>query len=322
MLGDSIDPASSFNLTFEGDKEWITTVSVYVQEKFQVDLLKGLFVTLGARNDYGFSNSFKYNQLSPRIGLVQKLSNKFNLKMLYGKALRTPNIKIVGINNETNNLIEEFQPTHEFRAEDPVAEVISSYDFGVNYTARNISCEAVVFYNSTQNELTRRTWSSDGDPSTQVDDLESLIYVTNIDGSVDGLGYELSLKYIPRVGMHFFANHSYAKAEDNSEDNAIFNFAYIPLAKTNLGGAFAMDAKQKLVLSPIVRVIHGLRIDETNTDGKTYIVGDLNVRYQPTKKVGLEVQLRDAFDTEPSSYSHVVIPSRGRRVVFTLGFSM
>lgn len=170
--------------------------------------------------------------------------------------------------------------------------------------------------------MTRRSWSSEGDPGTQVDDLESLIYVTNINGSVDGLGYELSLKYIPQVGMHFFANHSYAKAEDNSEDNAIFNFAYIPLAKTNVGGAFAIDAKQKLVLSPVVRVIHGLRTAENTTDGETYVVGDLNVRYQPTAKVGLEVQLRDAFDAEPSSYSHVVIPSRGRRVMFTVGFQM
>lgn len=334
-LGDTINPEPTFERKREGDKESITTFSLYAQEKFKVNLLEGLLITLGGRYDYGFSNTFNYDQISPRIALVQKVTEKLNIKLLAGSALRTPNIKIVGLNNEFNDLVKEKQRdiistscNCKFRAnEDPKPEVIYSVDFGVNYRTKRLFLEGNMFYNIARDQIIRRSFTSYGDTSTTRDDLVSLNYVDNSDGYVNTLGYEVNMKFIPKKGIQVFGNHSYALAEDNTkidddkEDPSSFMFSYIPLAKTNIGVTTKLDKRGLYRVSSIYKLIHAYRIQESeNTNGSFYSL-DLNLILKPTSMLSFEVQLLDALNSESPSFSNnLLIPSRGRRLMLTIGF--
>lgn len=81
-----------------GKEAWYHIVSGYAQFKKQLDVLENLEFTLGARQDVGLSESSVFQRLSPRVGVVQKITDKFAVKFLYGTALRTPGLKEFGAN--------------------------------------------------------------------------------------------------------------------------------------------------------------------------------------------------------------------------------
>jgi outer membrane receptor protein involved in Fe transport len=79
-----------------------TTTSAYLQGRAAFDVLAGLSVVLGVRSDNGSAPNNTYHQLSPRVGLVQKLDEHWVVKVLHDSALRAPGIKEVELNKESS----------------------------------------------------------------------------------------------------------------------------------------------------------------------------------------------------------------------------
>jgi len=85
---------------FNSSKSCIIT-SAYLQLQNEFPILQGLRSTLGVRYDEGNNliepgNSF--SKTSPRLGLVQRVNDCFNVKLLYGTAMRSLGLK-EGIDN-------------------------------------------------------------------------------------------------------------------------------------------------------------------------------------------------------------------------------
>lgn len=317
---DTINSNASYPDQFnqEGDNDSIITLSVYYQDKFKFNLLEGLLFTLGFRYDYGISisNTFNSDKLSPRLAIVQKVTKKLNIKLLYGSALRTPNIKIVGLNNEFNKKIEVLDPGSGFKATRNLkAEVIHSIDFGINYRTKRLFVEGNVFYNRALDQINRRRFETTGNTALNYNDNDS--------GKVNTMGYEFNLKYIPKKGTQVFANYSYAFAEDRTltKDPGKFKFFYIPLAKTNIGVTTKLDKRGVYRISSAYKLIHAYRVQETENTMGIFHSLDVNFILKPTSMLSIEVQLLDALNSETGSFSNeLIIPSRGRRLMLSVGF--
>ena len=99
--------------------------SVYLQDKYKVS--DTLEITAGVRYD---KHSEYKRTLSPRFGLSWSFFNDFNLKLLYGRAFRTPNLAV--LLNDSNLRTEK----------------IESYEAELGYRYRNVlSLKLNFFYN-------------------------------------------------------------------------------------------------------------------------------------------------------------------------------
>jgi outer membrane receptor protein involved in Fe transport len=126
------------NATLRDGSGRYTTYSAYAQLRREFPVLKGLAVTLGAREDYGVSPGQHYSQLSPRLGLVQKLTPRVNVRAFYGTALRAPGLKEVELNNESREVLQNAGlPTGGIVA--LKAETIKSLEVGAAYNSGNVA---------------------------------------------------------------------------------------------------------------------------------------------------------------------------------------
>ncbi len=144
--------------------------SLYIQDKWKI--LENLELTAGVRYDY--HDEYK-NFTSPRVGINYIFLKYFNIKLLYGRAFRTPSLAVV---------IEE-------SSLDP--EQIDSYEveLGFNYKNR-LSLEVNYFYNEFDNLIERDAL---GDISNRGDDIIK--------------GVEVSLRWAPLSWLSLYGNYSH-----------------------------------------------------------------------------------------------------------------
>jgi outer membrane receptor protein involved in Fe transport len=144
--------------------------SLYFQDKWKItDTLE---TTVGLRYDY---HSEYRRHYSPRVGISYVFWDFFSLKVLYGRAFRTPTLAVV---------IEESRL-------DP--ERIDSYEAELGFQYRNIFGATVsYFYNRLDNLIERNPLGE----------------ITNR-GSEHIKGIEVSLRYQPRSFLMFYANYSH-----------------------------------------------------------------------------------------------------------------
>ena len=68
-------------------------------------------------------------------------------------------------------------------------------------------------------------------------------------------------------------------------------------------------------------MIHAYRIQETENTMGIFHSLDVNFILKPTSMLSIEVQLLDALNSETGSFSNeLMIPSRGRRLMLSVGF--
>src|SRR5690606_16649231 len=68
----------------------LSSNSTWLQYQGDFDIFQGSSLTLGLRNDEAKAAAEKYTKVSPRVALVQRISERANIKFLYGEALRGP----------------------------------------------------------------------------------------------------------------------------------------------------------------------------------------------------------------------------------------
>ncbi len=295
-----------------------STYSAYAQIQQNVNILKGMNITAGGRLDMGRVTSAvdgsltnQYNQFSPRVAVVQKVTDAFNLKAMYGMALRAPLIKEVGLNEETRT-----KPDANLVPENIKPETIQSYEVGATYNTSFISTSVTGFQNSTDNVLGK---------------LGSAAVYVNQPGQIRASGIEADLSVIPVKNFKIGGNYAYAKAilpAGTVANQTAITTANVPTTKVNGTATYTLDGRAKISFTLVGRWIDNYTKGERN--GVAYnglLAGnklfDFNVVAGITKNLGLELQVRNIFNETyrtPTFYAagQLNIPGAPRSVLVTM----
>ncbi len=257
------------------------TYSAFAQARYDVDLLSGLLIIAGVREDFGKVEDETFTQLSPRVGVVQKLTEALNLKVLYGTALRAPGIKEYGLNAEAaNDLGSEGDSIPDLGA-----ETIQSIEVATTYTLPWLSLSVAGFWNETTDPL-------DGERFK-----EKNIFA-NTNGKITATGVEADLQFIVGIAR-VFGNFAFAEAKNKDEENV----DDVPTMKGNFGVSVGQRSGVRWRATAVAKWVDGYRISpaskEANNDKSPagHTTFDLNTQIGVTDSLTLELQGRNLGDT-------------------------
>jgi iron complex outermembrane receptor protein len=178
--------------TFLNDHRTSDRTGVFVQDDFE--LSQRTIFSAGIRYDaYSQGDS----QVSPRLGLIQRLGEKTVAKVLYGTAFRPP------------NAYEEHYafPNLQVASVGLLPEKIATYEFLVEMTpADNFQVKSSVYEYRMKNLV-----ASGIDPATGLDQFQNLNQAT-------ARGAEIEAAYAFRGGTHVRGSISYSHARDGNGD--------------------------------------------------------------------------------------------------------
>lgn len=280
------------------------TYSAFGQLAGTLPVLAGLHVTAGARLDTGNALDARFAQLSPRVGLVQELTELLGVKLLYHTALRAPGVKELGLNKEVRP--ELVNPE---LAADPRPETIRSLEAGLVLTTGRISASAAAFANETRDALNGRRTASG------LDGLSKNIF-TNTPGAIVARGVEVELTLARSPDARVFANYAYSltwlRPPAGGLDAAMaaaygLDLADVPIHKVNGGASYRLHAPLDLAGTLVARFVAGYRgapaSDDTSagvvvppSDPASHLVVDANLIARLTENASLELQVRNVAD--------------------------
>jgi outer membrane receptor protein involved in Fe transport len=273
------------------------TLSTFVQAHLQLDVLAGLNIVGGLRMDKGDAPGNSYSQLSPRFSLVQKITDGFNLKAMYGTALYAPGIKEVELNNEKKTI----DPSLVLAS--LKAEKFNTTEFAATYTGHYLSGSATYFTNKT------------------VDALATFANLNNsyqnTPGNTKADGFELELRAALRSGWKGWANYSSAKAEDPNGRE----LSAVPTATGSAGVTYTVPSAVPLECSFLARYMGDFRVSDPTLprpSGGTFL--DARLGLVPVHKLGMSIELRNmankAMKYPAGNLPNVPLP--GRTAMFNL----
>ena len=324
ITADSVTKTYDYNFSGHSPSLRVSVASAYAQYRKEFGILKGLIMTAGGRLDYGYSDVAKYTQFSPRVALVQRITDKLNFKVLYGQAIRVPGVKELGLNSESKATIAADGGSSN-GITDVGAEVIKSIEGGVNYNTKKFSVSLAGFYNTTTDALDGSVYNyTKGDGKSA-----SVNYFSNTSGNINASGLELDLKYAFNQHLRIMLNHSYAKAVTNDT----IDFVHVPTQKTNAALTYILPGNFRLISTAVVRHMWGMTVSEgdydatvvdmnSSTEVNGFTMLDLNFQIPIIEQFGLEFQLRNVLDTkwkQPSvKGQNSMVPLQGRNFMATV----
>lgn len=232
--------------TYGIDDSRVTIASVFAQYKHELPVLKGLLLTAGGRVDIGTSAGASFAHVSPRLALVQRLPSHFALRLSYGTALRSPNVKELGLNKETaaKNI-----PGLEIPNLGP--ETFQSFDFTFLFNNQYVYSAVTGFYNITSDAL-------DGVNSMNAN------YFANQTGNTTAWGIEFESRFRTPIRLEGLLNYSFALATDSQGHHLVD----VPSHKLNAGLIYHLTGH-------VGGVLTGLRSAAIVRYVKDYHVGEI-----------------------------------------------
>jgi outer membrane receptor for ferrienterochelin and colicins len=284
--GVSADPGMPYpkDPTLANSSDVYSIYSAYLQVRQEVPVLDGLIVTAGARDDFG-SSSQTYNQLSPRLGLVQRLPVHLSLKAFFGTALRAPGLKEIGLNQESKLTLERRGlSTDGIRALE--SETIRSFEAGAAYADDHVSASVTVFSNRTEHSL-------DGASYMGVNIFQ------NSPGAIDAKGTEAEVQVAASVDLRMFGSYSWALARNDDGQH----LEDVPVQTANLGVVYRI-MPVGITVAGGVRWVDAYRaVGREEPDGSVMV--DLNAGWAFAKGFRFELQARNLLD------QHAKLPKHG-----------
>jgi len=323
---DTSSKGYTYNLVNYPGSLRVSVLSAYSQYQNRFNVLKGLILTAGFRFDYGFNEVGKYSQLSPRIGLVQKITDNFTAKALYGTALRVPGIKELALNQETIGKVN----TNGGNASGIGTispEIIRSLEGGLNYNTNKFSVGIALFRNETLNALDGTQYAYKDNKGVE----QKPNYFKNTNGKIVSKGIEFDGQVVLNQSVRFMLNHSLANAVINDTTQ----FTDVPTQKSNVSTTLVLPGDFKLATTAVFRMVHGYKTNKAIYGAETidgYSMLDMNFLIPIIKNMTIEFQVRNVFDTkwhQPSLLSSPtalgrpnMLPIGGRSFMFTLAIKM
>ena len=265
------------------------TDSIYLQGKKSFGILSGLNLTFGARFDQGATavagEDQTFSQVSPRLAIVQKVTDNLAIKLLSGSALKAPGTVEYNHNQEKSWAVAPGkQPSLG-------AETIQTNELAIVWNPKNVITTLSLFSDETKNRISRIVLD-DGtyiDPST---DAGKPDLYTNVDGTIASSGAELSVVGIIsdfKIGF----NHSTAEAKNDDDTFVAGN----PKSKTNLSVTYEQSNTKPITAALVFKSISSYQNgDGSEWDGFSTI--DLKAGKHVSKNVKFELALTNIADTE------------------------
>ena len=280
------------------------TYSPFLQINQTFPVLTALHLTAGVRLDTGKAINQRFAQFSPRVGLVQELTDFLSLKVLYGTALRAPGTKELGLNREALVDLPDVPAPGFFSKVDAAAvhlepETIRSLEGAVSLNTTHVSANAAVFVNETGSALNERAVNG---TSGNVNFFE------NTSSKIMARGTELELTVAATPDARFFANYAFAKAaldsggvEEQVRVMEAAQLADVPIHKVNAGASYRLNKPVDVTGSVVAKWVKGYRGALPVPPGDPFRVGDhflldTNFIWRASEHTSLELLVRNAFD--------------------------
>ncbi|OVE73442.1 hypothetical protein BVX93_01665 [bacterium B13(2017)] len=287
-------------------KTKVTTNSYYIQAKKSLSILKDLNITAGLRYEDGET----FEKTSPRLGFVQKITDHFNIKLLFGRAIKAPSFSEIRL-NEVDYIdldIPDLKP-----------ESIDTYEASLIYFKQKFHINLTYFTIKATDTISRVPFYDSSTGNT-------LSIYGNLSSGVSTNGLEFNIESIIPNGK-LFANATYQKAEDDN-GNEITN---MPKLKYNLGIIYffsnPIDLNFSLVLKYSEYNDRGnitndyILSQKGNNIGDRTII-DLNLSKQISQNTSLEVTIHNLFDKKYSlptpDWFIYDNPQSDRKILFSL----
>jgi|GEM_PF-2293321 len=273
--GDAAETQVANEPSFTPRTPTVTSRSAFFQYQAELPVLKGMLLTVGARQDESRAGNEHYSQLSPRLAVVQKLGQHFNIKMLYGEALRGPSVKEIGVNTEVANenpavVLDTLLP-----------ETIDTFEIAPYFQNDSMLASLTFFRNHSENTLVRN-WSSLGE-------------YTNVADAITSEGFELELNYrLPTIlsqalyantEFSLLANYSYAWSQ-NTEG---YSQSDIPRRKANIGLLFERAGGKGAHGAIMARWLDCYTSMEAHSDGYAVLDFNFNLPLRGSFELGLHL---------------------------------
>ncbi len=281
------------------------TFSSFIQHKTSLPLLKGLSITSGLRLDVGYNKLYTYSKLSPRIALVQKVSNRSYLKLLFGSALRAPGIKEIGLNAQYINEVQNrgFNTNVDYNLQ---AESIQTLECNYIYNANKVHLGIATYYNQTRNEIIATELSFVSDSDTLKGN-----WIDNRKGIIKAYGIEVESKLLINNSLKIFCNTSLAKANDQTNNP----LTGIPFTKLFVGVAYQMGGRWPGSIYVVNKLLSNyVNYVEPKIPASNII--DINLVAPIIDNVLLELQLKNILDVK-SPIPTSGVPRAGRSILVT-----
>ncbi len=226
--------SSSTNLSTDSDR--LSVYSAFLEYAKKFNYLEGVYLTLGLREDQTRALNTSFEQLSPRASIVVDFGRQ-QLKFLYSKAMRAPNLKNLLINKDA---IEERKAEGKISSDIPTsieAEKLENFEVVHRSAFGNFLFKEAVFINYLTDEITREQRN------------EKDVYFNKI-GLSKAYGYEVEILYT-NTKFNFGVNYSrslarYKTSSGETEQDGVpsetiaFKTSFIPMEsfKISLSGLF------------------------------------------------------------------------------------
>jgi outer membrane receptor protein involved in Fe transport len=248
-----------------GNDDLFRTYSPFLQLQQSLPILAGLHVTAGARLDAGQAIDTNFSQVSPRVGVVQELTDFLSLKVMYGEALRAPASKEIGLNREALFDLPD-QPTPglfskvDARAQKLEPEIIRSLEGAISLNTTHVSANVAVFANDTRSALNETTVRGTA---------PSVNFFENAPGLIVARGTEIEVSAAATPDVRMFANYATAQAsieEQGAVRLSAVEFAKeraqladVPIHKVNIGASYRFNKPIDLMASVVAKWVTGYR---------------------------------------------------------------
>ena len=317
--GVSADPGPPFvpEAALSTASDRFTVYSAYVQLRQELPLLAGLILTVGAREDVGTSPASNYQQLSPRAGLVQRITETLAWKAFYGTALRAPGIKEIGLNQESRQTLDRMGIPSD-GVPDLQAETLRSLETGPTYSGTHVSAAMTAFYNRTALAL-------DG---TQ---YEGQNIFRNSELDINALGAEVNAQVAPWPQLRLLANYAWARARTEQPlgmGPLDADVQDVPVRKANGAILYRLRRPIDLRVAAIARWVDEYRVSGDGQRPPGGLTLDTNLVWGLDRVLGgdvplsVELQLRNLLDDRNKlpKNGRPDVPVTGRRLMVTLAY--
>lgn len=197
----------------DGNSEVSRTFSSFIQSQYEIDLLEGLIISSGLRLDHGEYGESSFDQLSPRIGLVQKVSKNLNIKTQYSSALKAPGVKEFNTNRERDIALtrnqSQLSPSERVDNDfaDLEAETIQTGELGFTWVNKYMFVSANSYYTILANPL----------QSYNLPAQETINAYKNAKGENHLYGMEIDIEYTPNQWVSSFSNYTLTEIHEQSD---------------------------------------------------------------------------------------------------------
>ena len=298
-----------------------TLKSYYAQYTNELNVLSGLQIALGVRSDLGEIANNEYEEVSPRIALIQKFTDQVNLKIMQGHAFKAPGIAEISHNVEkAPSLIDSNNVPRV------VPETIDVLEIGVTYIYKGLYTSLTYFENETEDAIVKRfldcsLYNGVADPnncdgSSLGDNQPDFFLNDQVKRTASGI--ELDFQYhSDQYWLLFNVSHADLSPESGV---AITN---PPITKINAAGHVDFTFSKPMGLSIVLRYVDEYQSStDSRLSGQT--ISDLKMDVALNTKMSASLQIFNLSDEtyyqRSSNRDFFQQPKRSLRVGFDMEF--